>query len=80
MFKKMFTFNEGLYLLDYIKYFKIYGILIILGIICSTGVVEKFIIKKQNNIFTISLLIIIFCSSIYYLYIGLNNPFLYFSF
>lgn len=80
MFKKMFTFSEGLYLLDYIKYFKIYGILIILGIICSTGVVEKFIIKKQNNIFTISLLIIIFCSSIYYLYIGLNNPFLYFSF
>ena len=80
MFKKMFTFNEGLYLLDYIKYFKIYGILIISGIICSTGVVEKFIIKKQNNIFTISLLIIIFCSSIYYLYIGLNNPFLYFSF
>ncbi len=80
MFKKMFTFSEGLYLLDYIKYFKIYGILIILGIICSTGVVEKFIIKKQNNIVTISLLIIIFCSSIYYLYIGLNNPFLYFSF
>lgn len=80
MFKKMFTFNEGLYLLDYIKYFKIYGILIISGIICSTGVVEKLIIKKQNNIFTISLLIIIFCSSIYYLYIGLNNPFLYFSF
>ena len=79
MFKKMFTFNEGLYLLDYIKYFKIYGILIISGIICSTGVVEKLIIKKQNNIFTISLLIIIFCSSIYYLYIGLNNPFLYFS-
>ena len=80
MFKKMFTFNEGLYLLDYIKYFKIYGILIISEIICSTGVVEKLIIKKQNNIFTISLLIIIFCSSIYYLYIGLNNPFLYFSF
>ena len=80
MFKKMFTFSEGLYLLDYIKYFKIYGILIISGIICSTGVVEKLIIKKQNNIFTISLLIIIFCSSIYYLYIGLNNPFLYFSF
>ena len=41
---------------------------------------DLLLIKKQNNIFTISLLIIIFCSSIYYLYIGLNNPFLYFSF
>lgn len=80
MFNKLFTWNEGLYLLDYVKYCKMYGTLIIVGILCCTRLPEKLLLKKQNDILQMLLLIIIFWSSIYYLYIGLNNPFLYFSF
>ena len=80
MFNRLFIWNEGLYLFDYIKYIKLYGGLIIIGIVCCTGLVEKKFLNKEINIFQMILLIIIFWSSIYYLYIGLNNPFVYFSF
>lgn len=80
MFNRLFIWNEGLYLFDYIKYIKLYGGLIIIGIVCCTGLVEKIFLNKEINIFQMILLIIIFWSSIYYLYIGLNNPFVYFSF
>ena len=80
MFSKLFTWSEGLYLLDFVKYAKIYGILIIVGIICATKLPEKLLLSKQNNLLQKLILLTIFCGSIYYLYIGLNNPFLYFSF
>lgn len=80
MFSKLFIWNEGLYALDYIKYGKMYGALIIIGILCCTKLPEKLLLENQSNILQMLLLMIIFWSSIYYLYIGLNNPFLYFSF
>ena len=80
MLRKLFTWSEGLYLLDFVKYAKNYGILIIVGIICATKLPEKLLLTKNNTWFQKLLLLVIFGSSIYYLYIGLNNPFLYFSF
>ena len=80
MFSKLFIWNEGLYILDFVKYIKIYGILIIAGIVCATKLPEKIFLTKKNTILSTLLLALILASSIYYLYIGLNNPFLYFSF
>lgn len=80
MFNKLFNFSEGLYVLDYLKYLKMYGILIIIGILFCTNLPQKILLKKSNSILQMILLFIIFWVSIYYLYIGLNNPFLYFSF
>lgn len=80
MLTKLFTWSEGLYLLDFVKYAEIYGSLIIIGIICATKLPEKLLLTKTNTWLQKLLLLAIFGSSIYYLYIGLNNPFLYFSF
>lgn len=80
MFNKLFTLSDGLYALDFVKYVEIYGLLIIVGVLCSTKLPEKILLKKKTTILQIVLLTMIFLSSIYYLYIGLNNPFLYFSF
>lgn len=80
MLTKLFTWSEGLYLLDFVKYAKAYGGLIIIGIICATKLPEKLLLTRTNTWFQKLLLLFIFATSIYYLYIGLNNPFLYFSF
>ena len=84
MFCKLFPFLNNnintIYALDFIKYGKMYGILIIIGIICCTKLPQKIFLEKENNNFELIILLIIFWISVYYLYIGLNNPFLYFNF
>lgn len=77
---KLFSYSEGLYKLDFVKYLNIYGILILIGIVCTTKIPKKLFITKKNTWFQTIILLLIFSMSIYYLYIGLNNPFLYFSF
>ncbi|MFR8145278.1 MAG: MBOAT family O-acyltransferase [Clostridia bacterium] len=77
---KLFSYSNGLYELDFIKYLSIYGVLILVGIVCTTKIPKKLLITKQNTWVQTIILLLIFSMSIYYLYIGLNNPFLYFSF
>lgn len=78
--KKLFSFEEGLIRLDYLKYIKTYGYLILTGLLLCTKTAEKFLLKKQTKNFQIILLLGLFWISINYLCKGLNNSFIYFDF
>lgn len=83
MFEKLFPFfgsNEVIDNLDFVKYIKDYGILMIISLICSTKLPKNLIEGKEYNWIEIVALLAIFWLLVYLLYTGLSNPFLYFSF
>ena len=65
---------------DYLKYGKTYGIYLVLGILFATGVQEKLLKKNKNRLWVILLLLALFWASVYCMYLGMDDPFLYFSF
>lgn len=65
---------------DYLKYGKTYGIYLVLGILFATGVQEKLLKKNKNRLWVILLLLALFWASVYCMYLGMDNPFLYFRF
>lgn len=65
---------------DYLKYGKTYGIYLVLGILFATGVQEKLLKKNKNRLWVILLLLALFWASIYCMYLGMDDPFLYFRF
>ncbi len=65
---------------DFIKYITTYGPLIIICIIFATGYPEKLFEKISDKKISIIISLALFWYSIYYLSIGINNPFLYFRF
>ena len=83
MFEKLFPFlcsNEVIDKLDFVEYIKNYGILMIISIICSTQLPKNLIEGKKYDWIEMVILLAIFWLSVYLLYTGLSNPFLYFSF
>ncbi len=83
-FNRLFPFFQdraiNVFEYDYMKYGKMYGIILIIGILFSTKVPRTIYNKIKDSILGSALLLIIFWASIYYLYMGLNDPFLYFRF
>lgn len=65
---------------DYLKYGKTYGIYLVLGIMFATGVQEKLLKKNKNRLWVILLLLALFWASVYCMYLGMDDPFLYFRF
>lgn len=65
---------------DYLKYGKTYGVYLVLGILFATGVQEKLLKKNKNRIWVILLLLALFWASVYCMYLGMDDPFLYFRF
>ena len=65
---------------DYLKYGKTYGIYLVLGILFATGVQEKLLKKNKNRLWVILLLLALFWASVYWMYLGMDDPFLYFRF
>ena len=63
---------------DYLKYGKTYGIYLVLGILFATGVQEKLLKKNKNRLWVILLLLALFWASVYCMYLGMDDPFLYF--
>ena len=80
LFAKLFSWNSGLLENDYLKYIGMYGWFILVGILFSTRLPERIFLRKKTTYMQLVLLILVFWISIYYVYVGLNNPFLYFSF
>lgn len=82
--QKLFPFfgNAGTVLFqgDYLKYGKTYGIYLVLGILFATGVQEKLFKKNKNRLWVILLLLALFWASVYCMYLGMDDPFLYFRF
>ena len=65
---------------DYLKYGKTYGIYLVLSILFATGVQEKLLKKNKNRLWVILLLLALFWASVYCMYLGMDDPFLYFRF
>lgn len=65
---------------DFVKYLTDYGILLICCILFCTAGPEKLYHRFKNKLGGIVIALIIFWYSVYYLAIGMNNPFLYFRF
>ncbi len=82
--QKLFPFfgNAGKVLFrgDYLKYGKTYGIYLVLGILFATGIQEKLLKKNKNRLWVILLLLALFWASVYCMYLGMDDPFLYFRF
>ena len=65
---------------DYIKYGKEYGIYLLICLLFCTKVPQKIWAKMQNRYVGLIFLAAIFVGVVYSLYIGLDNPFLYYQF
>lgn len=65
---------------DYIKYGRIYAVSLIAGLIFSTTLPNRIYQKYKNSLLTLLLLLIVFWACIYCMYIGMDDPFLYFRF
>lgn len=65
---------------DFEKYVEIYGIGLAVGLVCCTGLVEKIFMRWRNKFWMSLLLLCIFGASVYCMYRGLNDPFLYYRF
>lgn len=65
---------------DFEKYLGMYGVGLAVGLVCCTGFVEKIFIRWRNKFWMSFLLLCIFGASVYCMYKGLNDPFLYYRF
>lgn len=72
--------GTNIYAGDFIKYGKTYGILLIIALVFSTAVPQKIYRKIKDTVLIIPILAAIVAGTIYCLYMGLNDPFLYFRF
>ncbi len=62
------------------RYLREYGVLLLVCVLCSTSLPMDFYQRFKKNKLVVFCLLVIFWFSIYQLYIGKNNPFLYFRF
>ncbi len=70
----------GAFVGDYIKYISLYGIFLALGIFLCTEITGKIWRRCKDGFWGKIILLIIFGASVYCMYMGLNDPFLYFRF
>ena len=79
--KRLFGFGgENVFFGDVIKYGRLYGILLAIGLFFCTPFQRNIYKKIWDKWFSWLVIAAIFAGAVYYLYIGLNNPFLYFRF
>ena len=84
-FTRLFPFfGQGpwsIFELDYVKYWNMYYPFLLVGILFSTKLPYKILKRlKHNNIIVVLLLLIILIASVYCMYQGYDDPFLYFRF
>ncbi len=86
---KLFPFAQGLignmsqsvvFEGDFIKYLEIYWAGLVIGIILCTGLSERFFEKYRNKLWMSFLLLAVFWGSVYCMYRGFSDPFLYYRF
>lgn len=71
---------DGAFQGDFVKYLWLYGIFLALGILFCTKLPAKIWKKYENTIWQKLILVLIFVASLYCIYMGMNDPFLYFRF
>ena len=65
---------------DFIKYIKLFAWPLIGAFICCSGLPRKVYEEKKNSFLTAFILVLLFWLCIYSMYIGLDDPFLYYQF
>ena len=84
LFSRLFPFfGKGMWSIfryDYLKYWKMYYPFLIIGLLFSTKLPYQFLKKIKNKAVLLIFLIIVFGASLYCMYRGLDDPFLYFRF
>lgn len=73
---KTYAVNSG----DFAKFFRIYWKYFVAGTIFSTNIPEKIYKKIKDSYFIVILLLIVFWASVYCMYQGMDDPFLYYTF
>ncbi len=82
-FEKLFPFGErtaSIFGSDYLKYGKQYWLFLLLGLLFSTKLPYKLYSMIKNHLVGYILLFLVFWLSVYAMYRGLDDPFLYFRF
>ena len=82
-FKRLFnqgTAASAVFAGDYIKYGKEYGIYLLVCLLFCTRLPQKIWDKIKESYAGLIILAVIFVGVVYCLYIGLDNPFLYYQF
>lgn len=82
-FEKLFPFRErtaSIFGSDYLKYGKQYWLFLLLGLLFSTKLPYKLYSMIKNHLVGYILLFLVFWLSVYAMYRGLDDPFLYFRF
>lgn len=81
---KLFPFlgkaGEVLFAGDYLKYGKMYAVSLIIGLVFATKLPMKLYQRCKNKWWMVLILLAIFWLSVYCMYIGMDDPFLYFRF
>lgn len=72
--------GEAVFYQDYIKYASQYGMLLAVGVLFCTPVPYRVWDRVKRPWAEVILLVVVFLTSVYYLYQGMNDPFLYFNF
>ena len=83
-FGRLFPFIGGaqaaVYAGDFIKYLSSHAWSLGAALICCSGLPKKLYAKKEKSIWMTLLLVILFWMCVYSIYIGLDDPFLYYQF
>ena len=66
---------------DFLKYFRQYGVFVLLGLVCATPLPERTAHRlRKHPVWLAVLLAAVLAAAIYNIYQGLNDPFMYFQF
>ena len=82
-FSRLFPFfgeGQNVYAQDFSKYLNQYGVLLACGCLFATGLPERWFARIRKTPLGAVLLLAVFWGSVYCLYMGMDDPFLYFRF
>lgn len=65
---------------DFVKYLNTYAVPLVAALFCCSGIPRKIYEARKNSFWTAFVLVILFWLCVYSMYIGLDDPFLYYQF
>ncbi|MBR5508776.1 MAG: MBOAT family protein [Lachnospiraceae bacterium] len=65
---------------DFLKYGKMYAVPLLAAFVCSTGIPRKIYEAKKYTFFMTVMLVVLFWGCMYCMYMGMDDPFLYYQF
>lgn len=72
--------GQNVFAQDYLKFAKLYGVLLAAGFACSILPIQQIFEKMKNRLTGTIILAAVFAACVYCMYMGMNDPFLYFRF